>query len=172
MRYTRHTSYNSAVLTYLMSVSAEEISRVYLIFYISEYWFIESVCEDDVALGLEGVKVINDFATEEFAAVFECWLVDDDRNSLTDNRIKDIIICMQRWFRALPQAARNITNNSDYDVDESLLRKMTALKRELQSVEYNPFETLFITLPNEFGTADNLESTYLVIDECKTAYDD
>ena len=45
---------------------------------------------------------------------------------------------MQRWFRALPQAARNITNNSDYDVDESLLRKMAALKRELQSVEYNP----------------------------------
>ena len=97
--------------------------------------------------------------------------VRDNRN-LTDNRIKDIIICMQRWFRALPQAARNITKNSDYNVDESLLRNMTALKRELQSVEYNPFETLFITLPNEFGTNDNLESTYLVIDECKTAYDD
>ena len=62
----------------ILSVSPEYISCIYLILYISQHILVESVCEDDIALCLELVKVINYFAAEEFAAVFECWLIDND----------------------------------------------------------------------------------------------
>lgn len=33
----------------------------------------------------------------------------EDTKNLTDSRIKDIFVCMQRWYRSLPQVARNLT---------------------------------------------------------------
>lgn len=38
-------------------------------------------------------------------------------------------------------------------------------------MEYNPFEILFVDFPNAFET-DSLESTFVVLDECKTYFDD
>lgn len=96
--------------------------------------------------------------------------VEDNRN-LTSNRIKDIFICMQRWFRALPQATRNVMNLDRYVDDEKTLCAMKAVKKAMQKVEFNPFEILFVEFPEAFGT-DSLEDTYKVIDDCKTYYDD
>lgn len=96
--------------------------------------------------------------------------VEDNRN-LTTNRIKNIIICMQRWFRALPQVARNTVNIDEYVMDEKTANAMREIKRALQSVEFNPFEILFVDFPKAFKT-ESLEETFLLIDDCKTAYDD
>ena len=96
--------------------------------------------------------------------------VEDNRN-LSSNRIKDIFICMQRWFRALPQAARNTINIDKYVTDDNTVRSMKAMKKAMQKVEFNPFEILFVEFPEAFGT-ESLEDTFKVIDDCKTYYDD
>lgn len=96
--------------------------------------------------------------------------VEDNRN-LTANRIKDIVICMQRWFRALPQVTRNTMSLDQYVNDDNMQRAMKAVRKAMQRVEFNPFEILFVNLPEEFGS-ESLEDTYRVIDECKTYYDD
>lgn len=103
----------------------------------------------------------------ELNALFQ---VGDNRN-LSSNRIKDIVICMQRWFRALPQAARNTINLEQYVSDDSILRAIKAIKRAMQKVEYNPFEILFVDFPEAFGTK-TLEDTFSILDECKTYFDD
>lgn len=103
----------------------------------------------------------------ELNALFQ---VAENRN-LSANRIKNIIICMQRWFRALPQASRNLTNIEQYVNDEAIVKAIKSVKKAMQKVEFNPFEILFIDFPETFGT-DSLEDTFRVLDECKTYFDD
>lgn len=98
------------------------------------------------------------------------FYVEDNRN-LTTNRIKNIIICMQRWFRTLPQAVRNLAEIDDYIVDPSVKNAMMVIKKSLQQVEFNPYDILFVTFRDRFNTT-TLEETYKVVDECKTYYDD
>lgn len=42
----------------------------------------------------------------------------------------------------------------------------------LQKVDFNPYEELFVKLPEIFHTEGDLETTYILIDKCKTAFDD
>lgn len=96
--------------------------------------------------------------------------VEDNRN-LSANRIKDIFICMQRWFRALPQVSRNAVNLDIYITDKKKVRAMRDIKEAMQKVEFNPFEILFVIFPDKFG-GGSLEETYKYIDDCKIYYDD
>lgn len=96
--------------------------------------------------------------------------VADNRN-LSANRIKNIFICMQRWFRALPQVSRNTMSIENYVESEDMVRAMKEMKKAMQKIEFNPFEILFVEFPQVFK-ADSLEKTFKVIDECKTFYDD
>lgn len=112
-----------------------------------------------------------DLQKEKYIAELNRLFQVDDNRNLSSNRIKDIIICMQRWFRALPQATRNTINLDKYVSDEASVRAIKAIKKAMQKVEYNPFEILFVDFPNAFET-DSLESTFVVLDECKTYFDD
>ena len=94
-----------------------------------------------------------------------------ENKNLTADRIKDIVICMQRWFRALPQVSKNTVLIEEYITDDNIRLAMNAIRRSLQKVEYNPFEILFTVFPEEFGSG-SLEKTYKIIDDCKTYYDD
>ena len=96
--------------------------------------------------------------------------VEDNRN-LSSNRIKDIVICMQRWFRSLPQATRNIINIDQYVDNDDMVCSMKAIKKAMQKVDFNPFEILFVEFPSAFKTK-SLEETFRIIDDCKTYYDD
>ena len=91
--------------------------------------------------------------------------------ALTENRIKNIILCMQRWFRALPQIARNNADISEYIDSDLLKRQMKTLKKLLQKIDVNPYEILFIDIPNEFRTFE-LKETFTAICNCKKAYDE
>ena len=42
----------------------------------------------------------------------------------------------------------------------------------MQKVDFNPYEDLFVKLPEVFHTEGELEETYILIDKCKTAFDD
>lgn len=112
-----------------------------------------------------------DLQKEKYIAELNALFRVEDNRNLSSNRIKDIIICMQRWFRALPQAARNAMNLEQYVKDDSMLRAIKAVKKAMQKVEYNPFEILFVDFPEAFRT-ESLEDTFSVLDDCKTYFDD
>ncbi len=113
----------------------------------------------------------DDLQKEKYiAALNELFNVTENKN-LTSDRIKDIVICMQRWFRALPQVSKNTVLIDTYISDDRERSAMNSIKRSLQKVEFNPFEILFVVFPGNFG-ADSLEKTYKMIDDCKTYYDD
>lgn len=112
-----------------------------------------------------------DLQKEKYVSELNVLFQVGDNRNLSANRIKDIFICMQRWFRALPQVSRNAVNLQDYVTTENKVREMKEIRQALQKAEYNPFEILFVTFPNEFGV-NTLEETYHLIDECKTFYDD
>lgn len=98
------------------------------------------------------------------------FFVEENRN-LSANRIKNIFICMQRWFRALPQVSRNLVDIDKYIESENIITSMKFIKKSMQQMEFNPFESLFVEFPKKFGT-QSLEDTFCVLDDCKTYYDD
>lgn len=112
-----------------------------------------------------------DLQKEKYIAELNTLFQVEDNRNLTANRIKDIFICMQRWFRSLPQATRNAINLDSYVEDDIIAKSMKEMKKAMQRVEFNPFEILFVDFPEVFGT-ETLEETYQRIDECKTYYDD
>ena len=130
---------------------------------------VVKMCEqaDDFKVYVSKEDLQKEKYIRELRALFE---VENNRN-LSSNRIKDIFICMQRWFRALPQVSRNLIYIDRYVEEGTLISAIKAMKKVLQKIDYNPFEILFIVLPREFGTG-SLEETYERIDQCKTLYDD
>lgn len=98
------------------------------------------------------------------------FFVEENRN-LSANRIKNIFICMQRWFRALPQVSRNLVDIDKYIESKNIITSMKFIKKSMQQMEFNPFESLFVEFPKKFGT-QSLEGTFCVLDDCKTYYDD
>lgn len=130
---------------------------------------IVNMCEhpEDYAVYVSKENLQKEKYISELNLLFQ---VEDNRN-LSTNRIKNIFICMQRWFRALPQVTRNTTNLDMYVEDEAMIRAMKYIKKAMQKIEYNPFEILFVEFPEAFE-AESLEKTYKIMDDCKTYFDD
>lgn len=114
------------------------------------------MCEqaDDYAIYISKEDLQKEKYIRELNELFD---VADNRN-LSENRIKNIFICMQRWFRALPQVSRNMMNLNQYVGSENLAKAMKDIKKVLQKVEFNPFESLFVELPDKFN-AKSYEET-------------
>lgn len=112
-----------------------------------------------------------DLQKEKYISELNMLFEVDDNWNLSSNRIKDIIICMQRWFRSLQQATRNVIYLDQYVDNDNMVQAMKTMKKAMQKVEFNPFEILFVEFPEAFGT-ESLEETFNVIDDCKTRYDD
>lgn len=93
-----------------------------------------------------------------------------ESRALTENRIKNIVLCIQRWFRALPQVSRNLAGIEAYGSEAELKQNMKALKRMMQKVDLNPYEILFVDIPEAYKAKD-LEQAFICIKKCKEAYD-
>lgn len=111
-----------------------------------------------------------DLQKEKYISELNMLFEVDDNWNLSSNRIKDIIICMQRWFRSLQQATRNVIYLDQYVDNDNMVQAMKTMKKAMQKVEFNPFEILFVEFPEAFGT-ESLEETFNVIDDCKTPYE-
>lgn len=164
---------NGVIPIYLAYVLANRKEDIITYFSNSEtqmnYEIVVNMCEapSDYSLFVSKEDVQKEKYISELNSLFN---VEDSRN-LSTNRIKNIIICMQRWFRALPQMSRNLINKESYIKDATKIDAMMAVKKQLQKTEYNPYEILFVILPESFNSK-NLEETFKYIDECKTYYDD
>ena len=88
----------------------------------------------------------------------------------TGNRIKDTVVCMQRWFRALPQVTRNMIPVECFINNKTEINRMKAVKKILQRVEFNPYEILFVELPKRLK-ADSLDEAFIYIKECKESFE-
>lgn len=66
---------------------------------------------------------------------------------------------MQRWFRSLQQATRNVIYLDQYVDNDNMVQAMKTMKKAMQKVEFNPFEILFVEFPEAFGT-ESLEETF------------
>lgn len=128
-----------------------------------------NMCEtpDDYALFVSGEDILKE---KYIGSLKDTFAIKENKN-LSENRIKDIVLCMQRWYRALPQVTRNLVSIDLFNGDEDLKHRMQILRKNLQQVEFNPYEILFVKIP-ELYEAESLEETYHYIDECKTAFDD
>ena len=73
-----------------------------------------------------------------------------DRN-LSGNRIENILTCMQRWYRSLPQVTKNIRKANEYMSDKEILGTLPKLKNIMQRLDVNAYEVIFETLPDICG---------------------
>lgn len=134
-----------------------------------------AMCEHpgDYQLYLSGENLEKEQYIEKLNELFE---VEYNRN-LSDNRIKNILICMQRWFRGLPQITRNVEHWEEYGLDEWVAGIMPKLKRLLQKADSNSFEILFQKIPAALGCVGesdktcDLEKTYEGLKSCKNAFE-
>lgn len=131
---------------------------------------VVNMCEspEDYALFMSEIDLQKEKYIESLNILFG---VQDNRN-LSVNRIKNILICMQRWFRALPPVTRNASDFSEYEKADDVKGQLNKIQKMLQKVDFNPYEELFVKLPEIFHTDGDLEATYMLIDKCKTAFDD
>lgn len=127
-----------------------------------------NMCEqpDDYALFISKEDMQKEQYIDSLNKLFD---VDENRN-LSANRIKDIFICMQRWFRALPQVTRNIVDLDKYLQDPIAKKGMKEIRKAMQRVEFNPYEILFVNFPEAFGCSDLCE-TFDTITKCKEYFD-
>ncbi len=101
----------------------------------------------------------------------ELFNVDNSLN-LTENRIKNIVICMQRRFRALPQITRNLPYLNEFSFADKLTKSfMEKYKKLIQRVSPNPYQFLFIELPELFGNSEELSKTFEMLLKVIAAYD-
>ncbi|MBP1925267.1 hypothetical protein J2Z76_001124 [Sedimentibacter acidaminivorans] len=91
--------------------------------------------------------------------------------NLSGSRINNILICMQRWFRALPQVTRNFRDKFITFEDEKAYQAMLVIKPLLQRVDANPYEIIFDKIPAAFGVNDDYEKCLNYIKQFKYILD-
>ena len=96
----------------------------------------------------------------------------DQNYNLSDSRIKDILTCMQRWFRGLPQLTRNSSKYVSFLESEEFIPYFQKLKSLLQKADVNPYEILFIKVPAIFEAVNSLDKVVDKICFCKNMLDD
>ena len=84
------------------------------------------------------------------------------------NRINSVLVGMQRWYRSLPQTAKNIRNTSAYIQNEGVVRKLPKLKKVLQQVDVNAYEVIFNVLPNICSENSNFAETVDMLKNIKS----
>jgi hypothetical protein len=107
---------------------------------------------------------VEDIKKETYITDLTNLFMVQEKTRKSDSRIENLVIGMQRWFRALPQATKNIKNQSAYITDEKLLRSVPKVKELLQNVEANPYEILFVALPKIYGTTNYKKITQYIAD--------
>lgn len=96
----------------------------------------------------------------------ELYSIKDIANK-SESRIHTIVVGMQRWYRALPQIAKNLKKTNEYWGDDVLGKAYASFKEAMQSVEANSYEVLFVTLPEAFECQNDFESLLHRIEQMK-----
>lgn len=87
--------------------------------------------------------------------------------NLSGNRITNVLTCMQRWYRALPQNAKNIKKENEYVNKEVVLYSLPKMKNLMQKVDVNAYEAIFETIPEICSGSSDYKETIEVLKEVK-----
>lgn len=101
------------------------------------------------------------------SALHKMFDVDNEIN-INGNRISNILTCMQRWYRALPQNAKNIRTASEYVNDDTVIAVLPRLKNIMQQVEVNAYEMIFEGIPKLCNTDNDFEETINLLSNIKS----
>lgn len=93
---------------------------------------------------------------EYLAGIIKCFNINIDGGS-QESRISQIFNGMQKWYRALPQITTNVKNNKEYFKETYYTKALTRMSNLLQRYEVNPYEALYVQIPEAFGTKDDLK---------------
>lgn len=88
--------------------------------------------------------------------------------SLTGTRITNVLTCMQRWYRSLPQVAKNIKNVNDYIDDERIIGCLPKFRSIMNKVDGNAYEMIFSDIPQTLTGKNDLKSTVETLEKIKT----
>jgi len=81
-----------------------------------------------------------------------------ETNNKSESRLQNILVSMQRWFRALPQVTKNIKKQDEYFDNGLISKAFPKFKGLLQSVEANPYEVLLVEIPKAFKCEDDYDA--------------
>ena len=95
----------------------------------------------------------------------------ESANDLRGTRLANIVVCMQRWYRALPQNAKNIKTTSEYLNDENIVLVLPKLKKIMQQAEVNSYEILFDKLLHICSNSKSYANTILNLKKIKNFLD-
>lgn len=127
---------------------------------------IDNPCDYELFVSRE------DLEKEKYIAELNSLFEIKNELNLGDNRIKNISVCIQRWFRALPQVTRNFSDTEGLDYSREEIDSARSFKNLIQKLDVNPFELVFIQIPEVFNCVDNYEEAFSCLDRAKTLLDD
>lgn len=84
-----------------------------------------------------------------------------------ENRIVNVLMSMQRWYRSLPQNAKNIRHINKYIQDQKIVKILPKLRNVMQRVDGNAYEIIFTVLPELCSSDKEYEETISVLKDIK-----
>lgn len=93
--------------------------------------------------------------------------VSESKNK-SESRLQNILLSMQRWFRALPQVTKNIKKQDRYFGNSIISKAFPKVKGLLQNVEANPYEVLMVDMPKAFTCENDFEKLIELLTELKS----
>ncbi len=97
------------------------------------------------------------------------WI--DKEKFTKETRISGLFGEIQKWYRGLPQTTRLVKNFEKYSKAKDLTEELKQFMKGIQQIDANPYEKLFIELPNIFGSKGDYEKTFSFIKKCKKSLD-
>ncbi len=116
---------------------------------------IVNMCEnpDDYSLYISLEDAKKDAYLRDLTKLF----VKNEESETNETRISCIYTAMQRWFRGLPQVTKNIKSSNPIVNEPVVLKAFVKIKGLLQSLDGNPYDTLFVGIPAAFEKDDLLD---------------
>ncbi|MGL5436954.1 MAG: hypothetical protein ACRDBO_16525 [Lachnospiraceae bacterium] len=87
---------------------------------------------------------------------------------LNGSRLNNILVSMQRWYRALPLCTRNFKQLPGF-IDEDLHATIMGVRSLLQKADANPYQVIFNEIPSVLHTEVSYKDTIAQIKSVKKA---
>lgn len=116
---------------------------------------ILNMCEapNDYYIFISADDVDKEVYLTELTKLFD---VKESKNK-SESRIHNIVIAMQRWYRALPQITKNLKKKNEYWANEKIGNAYPIFKEIMQKIDINPYEALFSIIPSAFQCDNNFK---------------
>jgi hypothetical protein len=96
---------------------------------------------------------------EYYITELNSLFVIENNLNLHGSRLNNLLISMQRWYRALPQCTRSFKIQPDFISDKELFSSSLSVRTLLQKIDANPYEVVFDELPKALNSEGSYPKT-------------